>query len=423
MDMDMEVDEEHSFAVRRSMNGALWQLSGLLDPEVSADATAADQLESSICTAIYDLGNLAASPAGTRMGSFLPSTARFVEACELGAVEEGPLGVVVKASDSETGADLKTLQEDEHNYHVLREAYFMAACRGHPSLVSLSAVGRDPRTGEYCLVMEHVGPSLYDVIMENRQQGFFPERDVRRIMRQVLSGAKAMHDRGVVHRAINSSNVLVAANDGGNVVVKIGNFGEATAMSERNVAFYAMLSQLAPECLLDPLQGAKNDAAIDMWSIGCLMLELLTGEDHFYLNAEGDDDLEGQQLQRIDDVLGLSDKRTMEAMKPAVVDVELSTEVQRHRVQLRGERLRELVPRNVLSDSGFALLQGLLMYSPKARIRAAEALQLPWFADDNTDDDSPAVVLVSWLFIGTLALFFLMPFVFLIRLWCVRGAV
>jgi hypothetical protein len=182
--MDLDVGEEHSFAVQRSMNGALWQLNGLVDPEVSADATAADQLESSICTAIYDLGNLAASP-GTRMGSFLPSTARLVEACELGAVEEG-LGVVVKASDSETGA-FKTLQqeEDELNYRVLREAYFMAACRGHPSLVNLSAVGRDPRTGEYCLVMEHVGPSLYDV-MVNSQQGFFPERDVRRIMHEAI---------------------------------------------------------------------------------------------------------------------------------------------------------------------------------------------------------------------------------------------
>jgi cell division cycle 2-like len=274
-------------------------------------------------------------------------------------VEEG-LGVVVKASDSGTGA-FKTLQqeEDELNYRVLREAYFMAACRGHPSLVNLSAVGRDPRTGEYCLVMEHVGPSLYDV-MVNSQQGFFPERDVCRIMRQVLSGAKAMHERGVVHRAINSTNILVAANGGGgNVVVKIGNFGEAasTSTSERNVGFdFMLLSQLAPECLLDPVEGAKNDAAMDLWSIGCLMLELLTGEDQFYFHADGDGDLESQQLQKIDDVLGLSDKRTMEAMKPAVV------EVQRHRVQLR-----ELVPRNVLSDSGFPLPPGTSHVQPQGK--------------------------------------------------------
>jgi hypothetical protein len=87
--MDLDVGEEHSFAVQRSMNGALWQLNDLVDPEVSADATAADQLESSICTAVYDLGNLAASP-GTRMGSFLPSTARFVEACELGGSGRRP---------------------------------------------------------------------------------------------------------------------------------------------------------------------------------------------------------------------------------------------------------------------------------------------------------------------------------------------
>jgi serine/threonine protein kinase len=100
-----------------------------------------------------------------------------------------------------------------------------------------------------------------------------------------------MHERGVVHRAINSTNILVAANGGGgNVVVKIGNFGEAasTSTSERNVGFdFMLLSQLAPECLLDPVEGAKNDAAMDLWSMGCLMLELLTGEDQFYFHADG----------------------------------------------------------------------------------------------------------------------------------------
>ncbi|GJN39209.1 hypothetical protein PR202_gb28312 [Eleusine coracana subsp. coracana] len=206
-----------------------------LDATQGAGTAATVQRESTICAAIYNLGN-AASPPEARMGRFLPSTAQFVEACEL---ETGKDGVIAhKARDTVTGETvvLKTLRhpnpDEPPTVSILREACFMAICRGHRSLVNLSAVGRDPHTGEYCLVMEHVGPRLEHVLVDQRGGKPFPEREVRRMMRQILSGAKALHDRGVVHRDINLSSILVA--DGGNSsssVVKIADFGEATSIS------------------------------------------------------------------------------------------------------------------------------------------------------------------------------------------------
>ncbi|KAK3131158.1 hypothetical protein QOZ80_6BG0502780 [Eleusine coracana subsp. coracana] len=381
-----------------------------------AEGTAATvERESSICAAIYNLGN-AASPPEARMGRFLPSTAQFVEEHEL---ETGKDGVIArKARDTVTGETvvLKTLHhpnpDEPPTVSILREACFMAICRGHPSLVNLCAVGRDPHTGEYCLVTEHVGPSLEDVLVDQRGGKPFSEREVRRMMRRILSGAKAMHDRGVVHRDINLSSILVA--DGGNSssVVKIADFGEATSISsvDWHPDFDAALSYSAPECLArPPPAGANTAAAMDSWSMGCLMLELLAGEDVFEVELGGDEE---DTLRRIDDVMGLSDETIME---PAV-DVELSPEVQHYRAQWRGiSRLRDLVPRQVLSHDGFEVLQGLLMYSPRARLTAADALQLPWFTNNTDDSPFPAVSISCWVFIAGLALLFLMVFAFLRR--------
>ncbi|TVU08644.1 hypothetical protein EJB05_42055, partial [Eragrostis curvula] len=301
----MDVEVERAAAGRADMDSILSRLS--------AEQGAADTTDdSSICMAIYNLGNAAAAP-GARMGHFLPNTAHFVEVdalqsqgfpciaryeevCELGS---GHNGVVVKARNSVTGqiVAVKKLypkplyyddeseeqeeeeedddddeeEDDEENEEeeadpeisrrVLREACFMAACRGHPSLVSLSTIGCLPRTVQYCLIMEHVGPSLYDILVDQRGGKPFPERDVLRMMRQVMSDAKAMHDHGVVHRAITPLNILVA--DGG-AVVKIGDFGEATSMSETDVPYGARLSYVAPECLFQTTGGLNSDL-IDSW--------------------------------------------------------------------------------------------------------------------------------------------------------------
>jgi cell division cycle 2-like protein len=63
--------------------------------------------------------------------------------------------------------------------------------------------------------MDYVGPSLSDALdkrVEEHDHGF-PEADVRKVMRQLLTGAAAMHERGIIHRDIKPSNILVDAND------------------------------------------------------------------------------------------------------------------------------------------------------------------------------------------------------------------
>jgi cell division cycle 2-like protein len=158
---------------------------------------------------------------------------------QIGRISSGGFGVVVKAEHRDTGQTvaMKTLfrrrrSADDDAADLLREASFMAACRGNPYLVGLHGVARNPRTKQYSLVMEYVGPSLSAALAEHveRHGGEgYAEATVRRIMRQLLTGAAAMHERRIIHRDIKASNILVG---GDGDVVKICDFGLAMSTAE-----------------------------------------------------------------------------------------------------------------------------------------------------------------------------------------------
>ncbi|GJN25976.1 hypothetical protein PR202_gb13866 [Eleusine coracana subsp. coracana] len=213
--------------------------------------------------------------------------------------------------------------------------------------------------------MEHVGPSLLEVVRSQRRDEPFPEQDVRCIVRQVLGGAMALHERGVVHGAINTETVLVA--DYANLVVKIGGAGQAT----------------------------MGNAAIkegDSWSIGCLMAELLTGKPLF----DEEQGREEESLHEIFHVLGYpaADKETIHQ-----VIIKLSSNNHDQETSTKN-RLRELVPPEILSDDGFEVLQGLLTCNPNKRLTPAAALQRPWFHHLHAAPESTTTALVSLSQVG-----------------------
>uniref|UniRef100_A0A8R7UAZ2 [RNA-polymerase]-subunit kinase n=1 Tax=Triticum urartu TaxID=4572 RepID=A0A8R7UAZ2_TRIUA len=185
-------------------------------------------------------------------------------------------------------------------------------------------------------------------------------------MWKLLTGAKTMHGRHVVHRDIKPGNILVGQ-DG--ELVKICDFGLAISMSElppynqAGTPFY-----VAPEVLL----GKRDyDALVDTWSIGCVMAEMLTGKTLFL----GDDD--DDQLWSIFRVLGVPDESTW----PGFTSLPHTAEALRLLPAGHNHsRLRDLFPEEKLSEEGFQVLQGLLTCNPDKRLTAAAALKHPWFA-------------------------------------------
>ncbi|GJM95708.1 hypothetical protein PR202_ga12485 [Eleusine coracana subsp. coracana] len=305
----------------------------------------------------------------------------YEEVCKLG---EGTFGAVVKARSRSTGQHVavkKPRQSGPDNdvlCDLLCEACIMAACRGHSSIVGYRGVARDPRTKEqeYSIVMDCVGRrNLHDALYHRGQP--FPEADVRRIMRELLCGAKAIHGNGIVHRDIKPANILVTAEG----FVKIGDFGSAKSLVEKQPPFgiAGTIGYMAPEALV---KNEDHGTEADMWSLGCIMAELLTDKQMF----DGDD--EAEQLFKIFDVLGVPGEKALKAQ--VLID-----EVKQQRAWQRrfGHRnlLRKMVPEEVLSRDGFEVLEGLLASDPRKRLTADAALKLPWF----TEHDLNKVAVVS----------------------------
>ncbi|RCV41555.1 hypothetical protein SETIT_9G145800v2 [Setaria italica] len=311
----------------------------------------------------------AAQPTRKRTRVAMGTTDDYEETCCLG---QGAFGAVIKGRHRATGGAvaMKFLTSEPAGggpAALLREALFLEACAGNPFVVGSRGLARDPATAELCLVMECGGASLRDALRQRDRAGRppLPEAMVRAAMWQLLNGAKRMHDAHIIHRDIKPENILV----GDDRVLRFCDFGLAVHMAERPPYTQAgTLWYMAPEMLLEK---PDYDALVDIWSLGCVMGELITGRAPF----QGEDSED--QLCAIVGVLGVPDDMAWPWFSSTPFANEMTElDQQRHKSNI----LRCKYPETKLSDEGFELLNGLLTCNPDKRLTAAAALKHPWFS-------------------------------------------
>ncbi|OEL26290.1 putative cyclin-dependent kinase F-2 [Dichanthelium oligosanthes] len=316
----------------------------------------------------------AAAPAGLKRRRIaVGSTEQYEEetTCCLG---KGAFGAVVKARHRATGQTvaIKRLGAGHGGgpEALLREARFHEdACGGgaNPFIVGFRGVVRVPATFDLRLVMECVGPSLHDLLRQRpRGSPPLPEATVRAAMWQLLTGAKKMHGAHIVHRDIKPQNILVGD---GHSVVKICDFGLAMSTDVRPPYELAgTLWYMAPEMLLEK---PDYDAQVDIWSLGCVMAELINNGRPLFQGF-----YDQGQLSAIFEVLGMPDDSTWPWFSSTTFATVVMPELDRH----PDNRLREEFPEAKLSKEGFEVLSGLLTCNPEKRLTAAAALKHPWFS-------------------------------------------
>jgi eukaryotic-like serine/threonine-protein kinase len=166
------------------------------------------------------------------------------------------------------------VQDPVSRERFAREARLAAGLQ-HPNTVAVFDVGEDD--GRPFIVMELVeGRSLADRL---RDEGRLPVEDVVAVGGAVLAGLGAAHERGLVHRDVKPSNILLPEGGG----VKLADFGVATALADaasRLTGTGQVLGTpryLAPECVA----GQRATAASDLYSLGAVLYECLAGRAPF----------------------------------------------------------------------------------------------------------------------------------------------
>jgi serine/threonine-protein kinase len=203
-------------------------------------------------------------------------------------IGRGGMGVVYLARDTQLDRPvalkfLGTLMDgsDEYRQRFMREAK-VAARVNHPNIVSIYDISAT--LGRAHIVMEYVqGSSLARHI---REKGRLTPREAVNIFMQACSALDAIHKAGIVHRDIKPDNVLIAK--GG--LVKLTDFGLAKAETSRITAANVIMgtpAYMSPE----QSRGLDVDARSDIYSMGLVLHEMLTGKTAF----TGADMVERQQ--------------------------------------------------------------------------------------------------------------------------------
>uniref|UniRef100_A0A0D9YJF7 [RNA-polymerase]-subunit kinase n=1 Tax=Oryza glumipatula TaxID=40148 RepID=A0A0D9YJF7_9ORYZ len=209
-------------------------------------------------------------------------------------IGSGTYSNVYKAKEVESGrvVALKKVRVDgvgeaESARFMAREIALLRRLGDHPNIVRLrglvtSRLATAPSLYLVFDYMDHDLTGLAAAALAADQRFSLPQHaygNVKCYMKQLLTGIEHCHNKGVLHRDIKSSNLLVS-NDG---ILKIADFGLATSFDPDNKE-QPMTSQVItlwyrpPELLL----GATHyGVGVDLWSVGCILAELLLGEPIF----------------------------------------------------------------------------------------------------------------------------------------------
>ncbi|EAN84916.1 putative protein kinase [Trypanosoma cruzi] len=290
-------------------------------------------------------------------------------------VGEGSYGVVYKCLDRQTGRIVAVkrislkLKDEGVPATAVREVSLLRELN-HPYVVQLLDVSL--QDSKLLLIFEY---------MEKDLQGLLKQRNtplvggkLQRIMFQLLLGLHACHSRRFVHRDIKPSNILISRDES---VVKLADFGLGRAFRVPLQTYTTEVMTLwyrAPEVLLGDNHYLP---AIDVWSMGCVMAELAKGTPLFAA------DTAISQLFAIFQVLGTPSESTWRGV----------SSLSHHNVdfpQWRPTSLSSVIP--TLEPEGIDLLQRMLLYDPRQRITAYDALRHSWFDDVRHDMSEEAAL-------------------------------
>ena len=161
-----------------------------------------------------------------------------------------------------------------------------ASSLGHPNIIDVQDFGKE-EDGTIYMVMELLKGDNLDDLLQKR--GNLPPGRVAGIVLQTLSALSVAHNRGIIHRDLKPDNIFLAVDALGREEVKLLDFGVAkfADAGDDKLGLTKTGTVLGTPYYLAPEQakGGKGiDARIDIWSVGVMMYEMLTGRMPF----EGD---------------------------------------------------------------------------------------------------------------------------------------
>uniref|UniRef100_A0A8C6PZA1 mitogen-activated protein kinase n=1 Tax=Nothobranchius furzeri TaxID=105023 RepID=A0A8C6PZA1_NOTFU len=277
---------------------------------------------------------------------------------KLSPVGSGAYGTVCSAYDTVTDMNVavkklsRPFQSIIHAKRTYRELRLLKHMK-HENVIGLLDVFTPATHLKYFtdlyLVTHLMGADVNNIVKCQR----LTDDHVQFLIYQILRGLKYIHSADIIHRDLKPSNLAVNED----CELKILDFGLARHTDDEMTGYVATRWYRAPEIMLNWMH---YNMTVDIWSVGCIMAELLTGRPLF----PGTDHI--NQLQQIMRLTGTPPVTLINRIRLTVIQFYLCVTV-----------------------SAVDLLEKMLVLDTDRRITAAEALTHPYFAQYHDPDDEP----------------------------------
>ena len=287
----------------------------------------------------------------------------------LNPVGMGAFGLVCSATDTLTSQPvaikkiMKPFSTSVLAKRTYRELKLLKHLR-HENLICLEDIFLSPLEDIY-FVTELQGTDLHRLLQTRPLEKQF----VQYFLYQILRGLKYVHSAGVIHRDLKPSNILINEN----CDLKICDFGLARIQDPQMTGYVSTRYYRAPEIMLT---WQKYNVEVDIWSAGCIFAEMIEGKPLF----PGKDHV--HQFSIITDLLGSPPKDVIDTICSENTLKFVTSLPHRDPVPF-SSRFQNLEP------DAIDLLEKMLVFDPKKRITAADALAHPYLSPYHDPIDEP----------------------------------
>ncbi|KAK9388167.1 kinase-like domain-containing protein [Lipomyces mesembrius] len=259
-----------------------------------------------------------------------------------------------------------------------------------------------------CIVTDLLSISVFDFLKSNDFVPF-PASHIQRFAKQLLTSVNFLHELNLIHTDLKPENILLVDNSFDtypfnrrgceirkvlrDTTIHLIDFGSATFQDEYHSSVVSTRHYRAPEIIL----GMGWSFPCDMWSIGCILVEFLTGEALFQTH----DNVEHLAMMEV--VVGKPFERTVskaagrQAQKYFLRNGKLDyPNAQTSKTSKKYVRAMKSLDEIISAKDSFHrlfldLLKRIFVYDPSQRLSAREALEHPWFRETYIDEGSSSL--------------------------------
>ncbi|WJX44243.1 Mitogen-activated protein kinase ntf6 [Trifolium repens] len=308
------------------------------------------------------------------LGNIFEVTSNYIP--PLQPVGRGAYGIVCCATNADTneGVAIKKIGDAFDNRidakRTLREIKLLCHM-DHDNVIKIKDIIKPAdkeKFNDVYIVYELMDTDLHQIIQSNQA---LTDEHCQYFLYQLLRGLKYIHSANVLHRDLKPSNLLLNAN----CDLKICDFGLARTTSETDFMTEYVVTRWyrAPELLLNC---SEYTAAIDVWSVGCILMEILRREPLF----PGKDYV--QQLSLITELLGLPNEEDLGFLR--------SDNAKKYVKQLQHVDKQPFAQRFPdISPLAIDLAEKMLVFDPSKRITVEEALNHPYMSSLHEINEEP----------------------------------